>query len=994
MPEKREVQVTEQLKLVQISPYIWEVPPFGEMRVPGRIYGDEGTVEHLVNDVKAGKEWNALQQVINVACLPGIQKASLAMADVHPGYGFPIGGVGAFDLDKGVIAVGGIGFDINCLSGESKVLHEFGYTRPIKSFHRDFHKNRIKCLNPTSKLKDTDIHAFIRSRPKNKVYEITTKTGYKITATQDHPFFTPRGMKRLEEIEREQISVFPFEGVEYEEPFPDPIVTKKDLRAFYPKRRLHQAIEALEERGLLPLTYDNPKLPYLLKIFGFVLGDGTAYFTRKNKGVIWFYEEPENLAKIQGDIGRLGFTSSRIYQRHRKHEIDTQYGKVKFERTESSIKTTSSSLLLLLHYLGLPLRDKTRQDFVIPSWLFKCSLWQKRLFLASFFGAELSSPVTVTDHGYNFYGPVLSQNKKSEFVQSGREFLKQVKSLLDEFGIRSTIIGERDDYLNKKKELSIRLRLQISSKPENLLRFWSKVGYEYNYLKHYRGNAVVAYLRLKRQVIEQRKFADRKAKKLKQEGCSPQKIFQELSSLVVNKRFLERSLWERRKTDPRVAQNFPTFDKFLEEKTEGLGQTGQVWDEVVGKREIGFDDYVFDFTVEDKNHNFIANNFVVSNCGVRTMRTQLKKEDIEEKKNHLAEVLYRTVPAGLGSEGDLRLTEKEIDQVLVEGANFAVKRGYGTAQDLEFLEEKGCIAGADPSAVSFKAKQRQFRQVGTLGSGNHYLEVQYVEEIYSEEAAKAYGLWENQILVSFHCGSRALGHQIGTDYLQSLEAASKKYNLPIRERELVCAPISSSEGKEYFDAVKAGINCAFANRQVLAHLTRKAFEEALGVKPQEMVTFYEIGHNTAKIEKHEIDGGVKELLVHRKGATRAFGPGREELPEAYQKIGQPVLVGGTMGTCSFILHGTTKAMEGTFGSSMHGAGRIMSRRQAKKSYWGGDVLKVLAKKGIIIKAHSKPGVAEEAPGAYKDVEQVINVMHEAGISPKVARLRPLVCIKG
>jgi tRNA-splicing ligase RtcB len=260
--------------------------------------------------------------------------------------------------------------------------------------------------------------------------------------------------------------------------------------------------------------------------------------------------------------------------------------------------------------------------------------------------------------------------------------------------------------------------------------------------------------------------------------------------------------------------------------------------------------------------------------------------------------------------------------------------------------------------------------------------------------AGAYGLFPEQILISIHSGSRALGHQIGNDYLPKLERASRKYGIPIRERELVCAPVGSPEGQEYLGAVRAGINCAFANRQALAHLARVGFQRALKVRPDSILTLYEVAHNTAKVESHEVDGREKKLVVHRKGATRAFGPGRPELPEAYREVGQPVLVGGTMGTYSYILHGTERAMEDTFGSALHGAGRVMSRRQAKKQFWGGDVIQDLAQRGIVIRAHSKPGVAEEAPGAYKDVDQVVDVMHHAGIIRKVARVRPLICVKG
>jgi tRNA-splicing ligase RtcB len=382
------------------------------------------------------------------------------------------------------------------------------------------------------------------------------------------------------------------------------------------------------------------------------------------------------------------------------------------------------------------------------------------------------------------------------------------------------------------------------------------------------------------------------------------------------------------------------------------------------------------------------------NCGVRTLRTTLERDDVEPQKKKLADALYQTVPAGVGSKGDIRLTMEQMDELLVEGAGWVVRRGYGIEDDLAYVEERGCIAGANPATVSRKAKERQLPQIGSLGSGNHYMEVQWVDEVFDATAAEAYGLFLGQILISIHSGSRALGHQIGSDYLKVLDAASRKYDIPIRERELVCAPISSEEGQRYLAAVRCGINGAFANRQALAHLARKAFRRALGTAPDEITTLYEVAHNTAKVEEHRVGGKAKTVLVHRKGATRAFGPGRSELPEDYRDVGQPVLVGGTMGTSSYILCGTSRAMEDTFGSALHGAGRVLSRRQATKRFHADEMTGDLAVQGIVVRGHSKKGLAEEAPGAYKNVDEVVDVMHEAGIVRKVARVRPLVCVKG
>jgi tRNA-splicing ligase RtcB len=342
----------------------------------------------------------------------------------------------------------------------------------------------------------------------------------------------------------------------------------------------------------------------------------------------------------------------------------------------------------------------------------------------------------------------------------------------------------------------------------------------------------------------------------------------------------------------------------------------------------------------------------------------------------------------------LKLSAREIDRLLVEGAAFALDHGYGVEEDLEYVEEGGAVTGADPSAVSRRAKDRQLRQVGTLGSGNHYLEVQYVEEIFDDEAASAFGLVPDGIVVSIHTGSRALGHQIGTDYQSVLRSASQKYAIPLPENELIAAPIQSPEGRQYISAVRAGINCAFANRQAISGLVRESFKKLFRLRDGEVRTLYEVGHNNLKMETHDTAEGRRNLLVHRKGATRAFAAGREEVPVRYRGVGQPVLVGGTMGTSSFILVGTERGMTETFGSAIHGAGRVKSRKQALREYRGEDIIEQLARSEILVRTGSRRGAAEEAPGAYKDVEQVVAIMEGAGVNRRVARLRPMICIKG
>ena len=379
-------------------------------------------------------------------------------------------------------------------------------------------------------------------------------------------------------------------------------------------------------------------------------------------------------------------------------------------------------------------------------------------------------------------------------------------------------------------------------------------------------------------------------------------------------------------------------------------------------------------------------------CGVRTLLSPLVKKEVEPYLEELIQELFDTVPSGVGSEGEIKLSPKELDQVLVGGAKWAVEQGYGLYEDLEYIEEKGCMEGADPNFVSMEAKKRQHRQVGTLGSGNHYLEVQYVAEIYDREVAQAFGLFENQVVVTIHCGSRALGHQIATDYLPVLAKAARKYGIPIKEKELVCAPIDSEEGKAYFKAMCCGINCALANRQVITHLVRLVFNR---VFPKlHLKLLYDVSHNTCKVEYHNIEGTKKKLYVHRKGATRAWGPGRPELPETYRKVGQPVIIGGSMGTASYILVGTKEGEEKAFGSACHGAGRTMSRNQAIRSFRAEEIIERLRKRGIIVLGKSKKGLAEEAPEAYKDVSLIIDATCKAGLTKKVAKLLPMGCIKG
>ncbi len=379
-------------------------------------------------------------------------------------------------------------------------------------------------------------------------------------------------------------------------------------------------------------------------------------------------------------------------------------------------------------------------------------------------------------------------------------------------------------------------------------------------------------------------------------------------------------------------------------------------------------------------------------CGVRTLLTGLKSEHIEPVKRELADTLFVNIPAGVGSTGSIRLTPAQMDAMLSGGARWAVEQGYGRAEDLERIEERGVAKGADPSAVSDAAKRRQRDEMGTLGSGNHYLEVQRVTEIHDAAIASAFGLEQDAVVVSIHCGSRGLGHQVGTEFLREMAIAAKASGIALPERELACAPIRSTVGQRYLGAMRAGINCALANRQILTHLVRNVFRPVLPQAKLELL--YDVSHNTCKLEEHIVDGRRRSLFVHRKGATRAFGPGHPDLPPAFLGNGQPVLIGGSMGTASYVLAGTIQGMHAAFGSACHGAGRSMSRNQASRHWRGRAVIDELAGRGILVRSPSQRGVAEEAPGAYKDVTEVVDAAARANLARKVARLEPIVCIKG
>jgi len=384
------------------------------------------------------------------------------------------------------------------------------------------------------------------------------------------------------------------------------------------------------------------------------------------------------------------------------------------------------------------------------------------------------------------------------------------------------------------------------------------------------------------------------------------------------------------------------------------------------------------------------------NCGVRLLRSNLTEDVVRSKLKELVTDLFSSIPSGVGSKGAVKLTHSELDEVLVNGVNWAIDHGYGSSDDADVCEENGQIQNADPNKVSDKARKRGAPQLGSLGSGNHFLEVQKVAEIHDEEAAKRMGIEEGTITILIHCGSRGFGHQVCSDYLRVSEQAMEKYNINLPDRELACVPNNSEEGESYRKAMFSALNFAWSNRQMLTHWTRNSFQRVFNQSESDldMKLVYDVAHNIAKVEKHKVDGQDRNLVVHRKGATRAFPANRDEIPSRYRDLGQPVLVPGSMGTASWILLGQPNSMDLSFGSTAHGAGRTMSRSKARRNFTEDDVKKSLNDKGIFIKALTRDGVVEETPQAYKDVDSVVNVSHNLGIATKVAKLVPIGVIKG
>ena len=985
-------------KFVKINNYLREIPKTyrDDMRVSARIYISDKIWEYIEDE--------ALIQLVNSTTLPGIVKYAIAMPDIHTGYGPPIGGVGAMKLPDGVISPGFVGYDENCTSGDTDVLLEHGAFIPIKHLEKKWENAYLQHVDFKEKNITTSLPIrFLKKFNNPHIFKIITSSGESVKVTENHPVYTKEGMKEVRNIKKGQkVAIFPFKGVKYREPSNKIILSEDDFIKVLSKLKTssgsakEQVISFLRKINILPLKHNSPQLPYLLKIMGYVLGDGTIPLIKNSPGPVTFYGKPEDLEDIRKDIKIIGFRPSEIYSRTRDHEIKTHYKKYKFTRTEYSFRVNVASFAILLVALGLPYGSRSKKKYRVPRWVLNCSLWQKRLFLAGLFGAELSTPSTMNK--YNFYAPQLNMQKSERLKTNAKLFLKDIKEFLNEFKIKTHAIKEVPGYKYKgKRGNTSGFRLQISEKADNLIKFFQTVSYEYNQEKFKKACLAANYLKKKLRIVDLRTEAREQIEKLYKRKGDFKKLVKKYSSKYTPAQFLYHSIFEeeswgvrRKRGSPRIAFNFPSFDDYI--KSNAYGSRGLVWDEIEKIEKISYKDYVYDFTVNHPDHNFIANNFVVSNCGIRILKSEYSEKEISPYLDKLAIEMQKEVPSGLGRGRQTKLSIEQINRILEGGVPHLVNQGYGNKEDIENCEEKGKMEQVDASCVSQKAKMRGRDQVGTLGSGNHFVSLERIVDIYDEKVAEIFGLFKDQVIVMIHTGSRGLGHQNCTDYLRIVMQTLPKYNIKLPDRELACVPFNSSEGERFFKAMSAASNFAWSNRHMISHYVRKAWKRILG-EEEDLRLLYDVAHNIAKIEEHEVDGERMKLIIHRKGATRAFPPNHPEIPEKYKDVGQPVIVPGSMGTPSYVMVGTEESKE-AWHTVCHGAGRIMSRHAAIRVLSGQEIVKELEQKGILIKCRSMRGIAEEAPQAYKNIDEVVEVVHQAGLSKKVARLKPLAVIKG
>ncbi|WP_297464948.1 RtcB family protein, partial [Thermococcus sp.] len=630
----------------------WEIPKFDKrMRVPGRVYADDALIEKMRQD-------RTLEQAANVAMLPGIYKYSIVMPDGHQGYGFPIGGVAAFDVKEGIISPGGVGYDINCLAPSSKVLTEHGYWLKVEELPEKFKLQGVKVYNINEGHNDSSKVAFVAEREVEKnemAVRIITESGRIIEGSEDHPVLTPEGYVYLGNIgEGDWVIVYPFEGVEYEEKH-GIILNEEAFEGEDP-----QVLGFLREKGLVPLRWDDPKIGTIARILGFAFGDGHLG-EMAGRLTISFYGREETLRELKKDLERLGIGAN-LYIRERDYSIETTSGHYEGRSVSAELRVTSRSFALFLEKLSMPRGKKTEKAYRVPEWIMEAPLWVKRNFLAGLFAADGS----IVEFRGNTPLPInLTQSKSEELAENLAEFLDDIAKLLAEFGIKTAL------YEVKSKK-GVTYRLSIVGE-DSIRTFVEGINYEYDLEKKARGLIAAAYLRLKKRVREERRRAIEKAREIYEKTGSVKKAHEVVKD-VVNRRFVERSICEGYR-EPRVPKDFPTFEEFAKER----GYEGGFVAEKVVKVEKVRPEYTkfYDIGVYHEAHNFIANGVVVHNCGVRLIRTNLTEKDVRPKIKELVDTLFKNVPSGLGSKGRVRLHWTQLDDVLADGAKWAVDNGYG-----------------------------------------------------------------------------------------------------------------------------------------------------------------------------------------------------------------------------------------------------------------------------------------------------------------------------
>lgn len=939
----------DDITLYRRDDYVWEIPQEGGMRVPGRIFASEGLLEEIAED-------KTIPQLRNSAHLPGMTKYALCMPDGHQGYGFPVGGVGAIDANEGCISPGAIGYDINCVTGDTSVQLEFGRRVPIRRLRERFTEERAIVADEDRAPSAIRLFTVDEERP---VYRVRTATGETITATPDHPFLTPDGMVQLENLSPgDTVYVSPFKGVRDEEPVEFPVIERADMTDIG-----EESVARLEQCGLLPLLSTDDAFCRILKLAAYhaVRGDFAD-----STGEAIFIAKPEPLAQICEDINQLGFETI-------EHD----------DRGERQLLRVPSEAFAAVLRKVRPSTDRRGNDIeLIPRYFDRLTQWQQALYLSVYFGEHIRG--TSDNKRDRIECPAIRLTVDSNHLNTALGSLEFLGRVLKDFGIETTCRVTSPDIGHAENHS---LELEVAENPSNLIRFFEQIGYRYSGQQQRRASATLQYLKFRQR---QTTSAERNQPQIQTDGGTEasgrRTVFGEYEG-----RERGQSPTRNQSIHHDDVESFETYREQMNVSSNGSVTT------VIESIEPAGSEPVYDIGVTHPAHNFLANGFVVSNCGVRMMRTNLEAGDLEGNEEEIVESLFANIPSGLGGGGVVETDIDTVDEILSRGVRWAVDNGFGVEEDLTHCEDEGYRPEADPTVVSKRAKERGKNQVGSLGSGNHFLEVQRVTDIYRDRVAEAFGLNEGQVVVLIHCGSRGLGHQVCTDYLRKIEQNHTELLASLPDKELAAAPAGSRLAEEYYHAMGAAINFAWVNRQLVMHRTRQVFERVFQTSWEDlgMQLMYDVAHNIGKKEVHEVDGRERELFVHRKGATRAFPAGREELPPVYRDIGQPVIIPGSMGSGSYVLRGGDRSLELSFGSTAHGAGRLMSRTRAKKEYWGGDVQDDLRdREQIYVKAQSGATIAEEAPGVYKDVDEVVRVSEELGIGDTVARTFPICNIKG